>query len=335
MNAQDILKLFDHPIDTIVLMEFGSHLYGTATEESDHDFKGVFLPTVQEALLGRIPKAYHYSSKKGNQDKNTEKDVDVEIYSLHYFVELACQGQTVALDMVHAPGGSLLDDTYWWQKLTAQRQHFYTSNIKAFVGYAQAQAAKYGIKGSRMGALKKVIEFLRPQASPFPMRLHDLWDDLPEGEHIHKHDVAEDVETIFKMYEVCGRKFHATAKVDYVYPILKRIYDNYGERAKKAEKNEGIDWKAVSHALRAALEVKELLTEGTITFPLKEARLIQSVKQGSEPWSYVQSMLEHEIEQVKQLSEESGLPKKCNRKFWDDFIVKAITQHHKMWYLGV
>ena len=32
-------------MDFIVKMKFGSHLYGTATAQSDVDLKGVFLPT--------------------------------------------------------------------------------------------------------------------------------------------------------------------------------------------------------------------------------------------------------------------------------------------------
>ena len=115
MDTQQILNFFDHLLDLMVLMKFGSHLYGTATETSDHDFKGVFLPTIWDILLGKIPKAYHYNSKKGNEERNTEKDIDIEIYSLHYFIDLACQGQTVALDMVHAPGDCLLVNTAGWQ----------------------------------------------------------------------------------------------------------------------------------------------------------------------------------------------------------------------------
>lgn len=38
-------------MDLIVKMKFGSHLYGTNTEDSDVDYKGVFLPSKKEILL--------------------------------------------------------------------------------------------------------------------------------------------------------------------------------------------------------------------------------------------------------------------------------------------
>ena len=149
--------------------------------------------------------------------------------------------------------------------------------------------------------MKEVIEFLTPQAGPFPMRLEHLWDDLPEGEHIDKKDPIDD--TGIKIYEVCGRQFHSTVSVSHMLPILTTIYNNYGKRAQQAASNEGIDWKAVSHALRAALEVKEILTDGTITFPLKHAKMLKSIKQGKEDWNHIQSVLEYEIDQVKKLAE--------------------------------
>jgi predicted nucleotidyltransferase len=144
----------------IVKLQFGSHLYGTATEDSDLDYKGVFLPTKNQILLNRIPKAYNITTKKGNKIKNTSEDVDTEIYSLHYFIELACQGQTNALDMLHAPDNMILEKSIVWDGIIRNRYRFYTKNLKAFIGYARKQAAKYGISSGRLGNLKKVIKVL-------------------------------------------------------------------------------------------------------------------------------------------------------------------------------
>ena len=145
----------------IVKMIFGSHLYGTATEDSDQDFKGVFLPTREQILLGRIPKSYNETTKKGSTTKNRPDDVDTEIYSLHYFIELACQGQTVALDMLHAPDKTLLECSPVWAAITRNKEMFYTRNLKAFISYARRQSAKYGIKGSRLDTVEKILNILR------------------------------------------------------------------------------------------------------------------------------------------------------------------------------
>jgi predicted nucleotidyltransferase len=64
----------------IVKMKFGAHLYGTTTPDSDVDFKGIFLPTKEALLLGRVPKSHNYSTGQ-DESRNTKNDIDIELYS--------------------------------------------------------------------------------------------------------------------------------------------------------------------------------------------------------------------------------------------------------------
>jgi predicted nucleotidyltransferase len=41
-------------MDLIVAMRFGSHLYGTATPQSDLDYKAVYLPEARDILVQRV-----------------------------------------------------------------------------------------------------------------------------------------------------------------------------------------------------------------------------------------------------------------------------------------
>lgn len=308
---------------TIVKLMFGSQLYGTNTPDSDQDFKGVFLPSKEQILLGKIPKSINESTKKENQLKNTSKDVDFETYSLHYFIYLACEGETVALDMLHAPDNMIIEKSHIWNLIVAERERFYTKNLKAFVGYARRQASKYGIKGSRLNDAQKVLDALkRVNDSTNRCRLLDIWPILPTGEHIFKHPPNENGE---RMYEVCGRKIGEKVTLQYARETVKRFVDNYGERARKAADNEGIDWKAVSHACRAAYQVKQILLENTIIFPLKEAKFLKSVKCGELDYqTIVAPKLEDLMTEVEELSLKSNLPDKVDRKFWDRFIINVL-----------
>lgn len=309
-------------MQNIVKMKFGSHLYGTTTESSDMDFKGVFLPDEDQVILNRVPKSYNNTTGK-DDSKNTADDVDTEIYSLHYFIELACQGQTVALDMLHAPDNMLLEKHPLWDAIVEQRHKFYTRNLKAFIGYARRQAAKYGVKGSRLNTAKTVIDFLKGQQEG--TALHEIWDQLPQEEHIHADQIDKNG---LRLYQVCGKQFQETARVGYIFPILEKFYKSYGNRAKQAEKNQGIDWKAISHAIRAALQTKELLTEHTITFPLKDAEYLLEVKQGKRDYlTDAAPYLESLMDEVEQLSKESILPDKVDRKYWDEFLKKAVKDY--------
>ena len=62
-------------MDLIVKMKFGSHLYGTASEHSDTDYKGVYLPSREAVLLGDIQKCLNHSTGCGTS-KNKACDVD-------------------------------------------------------------------------------------------------------------------------------------------------------------------------------------------------------------------------------------------------------------------
>jgi hypothetical protein len=309
-------------MDIIVKLIFGSHLYGTQTPESDRDYKGIYLPDRREILLGRIPKAYNHQTGN-NHSKNTAQDVDTEIYSLHYFLRLAIQGETAALDMLHAPQDKLLISSELWQELVENRSRFYTRNLNAFVGYARRQASKYGIKGSRLADAKRVLELLEQQEPH--VRLTDLWDQLPEGEHIHKLS-DQDPRHPHRLYQVCGRKLVDTARVAQHIETLGKFVQAYGERARQAECNEGIDWKAVSHAFRAGYQVRRILQEGTFSYPLPEAPFLVQVKAGELQYREVGPQLDELIDECEDLASKSTLPETCDRNWWDDWLVQKLTR---------
>lgn len=307
----------------IVKMIFGSHLYGTSSESSDRDFKGIFIPKKRDILLGNIPNHYSTKRKKKDGEKNTPDDVDEEIFSLHEFIKLSSEGQTVALDMLHAPTYMLIYKNEVWDEITKNKDKFYTKNLHAFIAYAQRQAAKYGVKGSRLDSAKYFYDLLYSKDNN--LKLKNIWDEIEVCEHIK---FVEPTPNGIRQVMVCGKIFQETSYIHYVIPIIKNFYDNYGNRAILASLNEGIDWKALSHAVRAALEVKELLTEKTITFPLKEFELVKKIKYGKLNYTTeVCPLLEKLIDECKELSEKSDLPEKVDRTFWDDFIIKTIEKY--------
>jgi hypothetical protein len=305
----------------IVNILVGSHLYGTATPLSDRDYKGVFLPSKEAILLGRIPKSYTMSTSDDHA-KNTADDVDTELYSLHYFLRLACEGQTVALDMLHAPDNMLIESSDIWREIVSQRHRFHTKNLHSFVHYARRQASRYGVKGARLNAVNAVLNVLRDEAPS--RRLQDIWHKLPRMEYCGEAGV--DPQNI-PQYQVCDKLFQATVSVDYVLPILEKFSREYGERAQQAAENRNIDWKAISHALRVAFQVKELLTGGTITFPLPQAELLVQVKTGQRDYlTDVAPLLETLMDEVETLISTSTLPEQVDTAYWDAFLCKTLER---------
>ena len=324
----DLIKQYN----IICIMNFGSVLYGTSTPESDVDYKGIFLPTKEQILLQEIPKHIKADTKdKHSGDKNTKDDVDIELYSLSYFLELCLKGETVGMDMLHCNNDNIIyKDGKLWDFIRCNRKTFYTNNLKGFVGYCRKQAAKYGVKGSRISDARRVLEFLQTEQEKhliinkgyFPSpNLQNYWESLPQGDHIHfvkggKKDKEEE------FYQFCGKKMQKTSNISYCIGILKRFIDSYGHRALLAEKNKGIDWKAVSHAIRYGMQIKELFLTGDIIFPLKKRYFLRKVKNGELNYiKQVAPVLEGLMDDIESLSLTVDLPSKPNKKLWRELLL--------------
>jgi hypothetical protein len=305
---------------TVVDMVFGSHLYGLNHADSDEDFKGVLLPSAKQIIMQQAD--FHISKSTGPQDsKNGAGDIDSEYFSLNKFVRLACKGETVSIDMLHAPDDKINYTSEIWKELVSLRHMFYTKNMKAYIGYVRKQAAKYGVKGSRIAVLREAIlaadEIVGPNAAASKWILGEIVSYLPLGEHAELIEV--DGEQIF--YQICGRKFQLSNSIGYVKQAMETILNSYGQRAKLAEKNEGIDWKAVSHALRAGYQARAIYSQGGFQYPLAETPFLMGVKMGRLDWNTeVQPVLDALVDEVDALAEVSDYPDTVDMKFWDNWL---------------
>lgn len=303
----------------IVMMKFGSHLYGLDTPESDVDYKGIFLPKLPELLLENSPKII--STSTGNShSKNTSKDKDFDLISLPRFIKDACDGETYTIDMLH----SKEKGNFIWEYLVQNRTDFYCKNMKAYIGYVKQQAAKYGIKGSKLHDIKCAIDKLK-ECNP-DMTLEGLFwfseDPVYLGTHARIVDLNDGM-----YYEVNNKKYKLNNKIGYIIDGLQKMYDGYGHRAKLAEKNEGIDWKAISHALRAGYQVRSIFLDGDFEYPLKETPFLREVKLGKLHYKdEVNPVLENLVDEINHLSEISKLPSKVNRKRWVIWLLKLYER---------
>lgn len=324
-------------MNKIIEMKFGSHLYGTDTENSDLDMKAVYIPTAREIVLHSYKKTINTSRKKKPMERNTKDDVDTEIFSLDRFLELLMEGQTVALDMVFAGADmyQTLDDgdhsTWIWRAIVDNRDRLLTRNVNAFVGYARQQAAKYGIKGSRMDALKRLmaaLERMEPhntlgQYFSVIAALVEQSKDLVSLEKTPLIEILDIKGPNAKMephLHVCGRKVPFHAKVQYARQIFGKVLANYGQRAQKAHLAGGVDWKALSHAVRVNGEALELLQTGKITFPRPDRELLLKIKLGQMPYEEMAGLIEQGLADLTAAHVVSNLRGVPDQQWAEDFI---------------
>ncbi len=333
---------------TVMKGYFGSHLYGTSTPESDVDFKEIFVPHPRDILLGT---AMNHTNLNTNNTatKNTKDDVDHELYSLKYFFKLAAEGETVALDMIHTPADLVVksDLPDVWKFIQDNRSRFYTTNMKAYLGYVRKQASKYGVKGSRLAALRGALTIINQIPEQWVdyqedgstkqrrTKVEDIKHRLPENEFcewvFHNHEKTGPQ----TFYTVLGRKYQTTLSITELKQSLNKLDAEYGERARKAEANEGIDWKALSHAYRAGYQLKEIYQTGDLVYPLKNASIIKAIKAGDMPFKVVQGLLENTVDEVEVLAiqaHKNGMPEKVDMKFWDKFVEEVYLDNHNSYY---
>jgi hypothetical protein len=309
-------------------MTFGSHLYGTATPASDLDFKSVFVQSAGSILLQSAPKTLSHQRPKGIGEKNYAGELDEERISLQKFLQLAAEGQTMALDMLFAPGYALVDPPSWeWREIIANRHRLLTRKSAAFIGYARQQANKFGMKGTRVAASRGALALLEAA-----VRDHGASAKLEvvaaaiealtaESEHMAFHDDVTPHGQRVILWEVCDRKMPFTASIKSARDIMQRVVDEYGRRALMAETQQGVDWKALSHAVRVGDEAVELLSTGHVSFPLPNAGHIVDIKLGRLPYRDVAEEIDGLLERVEQAAAASTLPDQPDEDWMQNFIM--------------
>lgn len=319
-------------VTEIVRMVFGSHLYGTQTEQSDRDFMSVVVPSGREILMGRSRAPDLRRRQKAHGERNTPEDVDDGTYTLGKFVDLLSEGQTGVLDMLFAPPWALLSASDGWCEIQENRGRLLTRRAEAFLGYCKGQAAKYGIKGSRVAAARAalgLLDWVYENGGPH-CRLWEAADRVEELVAATEHmgivgiqgpaDLSGNRRTV-QHWEVCNRKMPYTQTVKEARELMARLVAEYGRRALQAETNQGVDWKALSHSVRVGHESLELLTEGVITFPRPEAAHLVRIKTGGLEYREVAAEIEDLLERVEGAAAASALPESIDRG-WADGLVE-------------
>jgi hypothetical protein len=308
---------------------FGSHLYGTNTPQSDFDFKHVFVPSGRDILLGQVNHSNSSARAKGEFEKNAAGETEEEGFSLQRYLHLLSEGQTVSLDMLFAPISFHAEAAHpIWHEIVANRHRLITKRSAAFVGYCRQQANKYGIKGSRVAAAKAALEVITAMVAKTPRGRLDEHEDIAMAlVAAHEHCEIELIEQPNGMQlahlAVCGRKLSFRQPVKESLKVIRLLVDTYGGRALMAESNQGVDWKALSHAVRVGHEAIELLATEKITFPLPYAKDILDIKLGRIPYPDVAETIEQLLEEVERCSQTSSLPDRADIPFIQELVIAA------------
>lgn len=299
--------------ELLYLTLFGSVLYGTESPgKSDLDVRGIFLPSLESLLLQKAPDGLHYASSKGTR-KSGAGDVDIDLWSAQrWLLELLPAGDMGALDLLFSPSR---EDCVLYKNPTLDAVFARplslvdTSNGGPYAQYSLRQGKRYGIKGSRLGALRAVLGRLR-ERHPNPQAAERLGDYLDENLDEIMAACADERFCALasvggeKALQLCGKLHTLSTPLPEFIRRVEGDLRRYGARA-AAPGSAEVDFKALSHALRAQDQMEELLLTGKIVFPLQNRAELRAVKDGKYTWAELEERILRRINEVAALREKA------------------------------
>jgi hypothetical protein len=227
--------------------------------------------------------------------------------------------------MLHVNYENIIKKNYIWDEIVKNKHKFYSKNLDSFIGYAKRQADKYGIKSSRMDTIEKLINIFNKFDST--KKLSYYLNEIPQFEHTQIVNESNDTFKHLRMLKICDKFFQETVTIEYVKLWLIKFFNTYGERVKLAKENKNIDFKSLSHAVRAALQLIEIYTTNDLKYPLKDKQLLMDIKNGKLDFvTEISPLITSLMNEVKFLSKNSDLPEMVDYKFWNNFIFDILKE---------
>lgn len=240
---------------------------------------GIATPTSDADYISvTVPtREYLYGLKTFEQTIVKKDNSENTVYSLLKFFKNLANGSINSLEALYS------DETVanaTGEKLIASREIFLSQKFtKSILHYAQ----------NELGRAKSTTQIV------------DSGDDS-------KDDLFERFVNVFRLDRFQRSK--ALDLVNEVAPIVKTISTKHkvGDKRRSLIDKYGFDTKASANYLRLLSEAVELLTEGQLIFPRKEAKILRSIRDGELGIDYIEDMGQYLIQSINMLMPNSKLP---------------------------
>jgi predicted nucleotidyltransferase len=272
----------------------GSRLYGTATQESDFDSRGVCVPPMR--LLLDPFQGFEV------KDSGFELGDDRAIFSLAKFFELSAKGNPNIVELLYVPADQTLYADARWHRLLEERELFITNNVrKAFAGYSFHQ--------------NRLIERHRKwYMNPMTVKPTREMYGLSQTPLISEANIQNFMSIPQDLF---GSDIQDELRREREYREAKKQWDGFNQwqqnrnpKRKSMEEKVGYDTKAGMHLLRLLLEGRELLETGYLEFPLTYRNLLFEVRSGELSYEEFLDVARVAVERLD--SVQSILPDKPN-----------------------
>lgn len=317
----DFLKTNPHLGKNIVMLGLGgSYSYGTNTEGSDVDVRGIALNTKNEILLAR----------PFEQVVHTE--TDTVVYSFTKFVKLLTEANPNIVEMLFLEPEHYLYLTDIGKELIDKRNIFLSKKVfYTFGGYARAQLSRLDNKTMRNleqpGQELHILRSIQNASHTYHEKYFPYSDDSIKL-YIDKSK-REDMQT--EIFMDIDLKHYPLRDYKCMWAEMHNIVKDYGKIGKRAKSALKRDInKHAMHLVRLQVSAIQMLSEGTMNTCRKdEHEFLMDIRNGKYTKDNNQMTDEFfeivdELEQkMNRAFENSPLPNKPNLKAIDKFVCEV------------
>lgn len=328
-----------HPDRKIIfLIKAGSHFFDLNSPTSDTDFRGIYMPSLEEFHNGESKrKFFERKTLEGNKTgvKNTKDDTDFYLFSYTFFLDLLKRGDFNCMEMLHAPKDKILINSPEMESLTAIRKNILVNDISAFLGFIKKEYRRYGVNINHYKIQEDLANFLRKY--PPHTRLRDIWGDIKEY-------AKDDTQIIFTTsltgnnnrvptVKIAQRFYQDTVKTSYVVDAIDTRLKRYGHRQKNMAES-GVEFKGLYHALRLIYEANDLFDHGEFKIPFDKKRhsVLKSIKDGIAEQDFIFNLIDDEIDKLYD-REKDVLTNRPTIEYRVDKMLFEIVGRKKIEYL--
>lgn len=315
----DFLKTDERLKNNIILLTYGGSLaYGTNTETSDIDVRGIALNSKREILTGN----YQF-------EQVIETNTDTTIYSFKKFCDLLVQCNPNTIEILGCKPEEYFMLTETGRLLIENSSIFLSKRVAdTFSGYARGQLTRLLNKANRFQTQpereKKILESMQRAMDNFKMNFGVNTDDfMLYIDDSTKEGFEKEIYCDINLSHVPVRDFNRMMRVARSVVL---DFDHFGFRNTKAIQKNKLG-KHMMHLVRLYMMGMEILETGEIhTYREKEHDLLMEIRNGKYldekqmPTVEFYELCEELNQKFEKAKQHSVLPDEPDLEKIDDFI---------------
>lgn len=298
----------------VVILEslHGSRAYGLATETSDEDRKGIFVPDAQ-ALHGFLP-----------NPEQVEPRPECVHYDIRKFFRLAAVCNPTVIEVLFTEADDVLLRTPAGDRLLAGREAFLSRRAgDSFGRYGLSQLKR--IKTHRRWLLTPPKERPERQAYGLPARTVVSRDQMGAAEALIRDGRLEEAELTPNFLELMDRERRYRTATQEWQQYQGWLAGRNPARA-RLEAEHGYDTKHAMHLVRLMRMAVEILGSGKVLVRRPDAEELRAIRRGALTFDELLEAAESLGREVEALARTSALPAEPDEAALNQFCADIVGE---------